>query len=129
MVGEILNHEIADPMLQLENRRIQSIGKATQERARNERPAIRRLCEAVANGCGHLSLPENAERVADTLVHWFESGACDGFNVAAPYLPGFLDNFVDLVVPILQDRGVFRSEYEGATLRENLALEYQQSWL
>jgi len=48
--------------------------------------------------------------------------ACDGFNVMFPYLPGGLDDFVDKVVPELQRRGIFRLEYEGATLRENLDL-------
>ena len=50
------------------------------------------------------------------------TGACDGFNVMFPYVPGGLDDFVDMVVPELQRRGLFRKEYEGQTLRENLGL-------
>lgn len=53
---------------------------------------------------------------------WFENGACDGFNVMPPVLPQSLNEFVDLVVPELQKRGLFRTAYEGTTLRENLGL-------
>ena len=52
----------------------------------------------------------------------FVKDAADGFNIMPPYLPGGLDEFVELVVPILRQRGLFRSEYEGTTLRENLGL-------
>jgi FMN-dependent oxidoreductase (nitrilotriacetate monooxygenase family) len=61
------------------------------------------------------------ERVADLLQYWFEERACDGF-VLLEQLPGQLDMFVDNVVPILQRRGLFREEYEGATFRENLGV-------
>jgi alkanesulfonate monooxygenase SsuD/methylene tetrahydromethanopterin reductase-like flavin-dependent oxidoreductase (luciferase family) len=61
-----------------------------------------------------------ATQVADKLQEWFEAGGADGFNVMPPYLPGALDDFVEHVVPELQRRGVFRTEYEGSTLRENL---------
>jgi alkanesulfonate monooxygenase len=56
------------------------------------------------------------------MQEWLESRACDGFNVMFPYLPGGLDDFVDRVVPELQRRGLFRRDYEGATLREHLGL-------
>ncbi len=58
--------------------------------------------------------------MADTLEHWFREGAADGFNVMPPFFPAGLTDFVDLVVPILQDRGLFRREYAGATLRGHL---------
>ena len=53
---------------------------------------------------------------------WLLGDACDGFNIMFPFLPQGLDDFVDLVVPELQRRGIFRRHYEGATLRENLGL-------
>lgn len=62
------------------------------------------------------------ERVADGFEHWFRSGACDGFMISAPYQPGGFEDVVRLVVPELQKRGLFRTRYEGATLRENLGL-------
>ncbi|MGY3611018.1 MULTISPECIES: LLM class flavin-dependent oxidoreductase [unclassified Bradyrhizobium] len=61
------------------------------------------------------------ERIADELQKWFENGACDGFMVGE-FLPGQLRNFVEKVVPILQERGLSRKEYEGSTLREHLGL-------
>ena len=60
--------------------------------------------------------------VADGLEAWFREGACDGFMVSAPYQPGGFEDFVRLVVPELQRRGLFRTEYSGASLRENLGL-------
>ena len=60
--------------------------------------------------------------VADRLQEWFEAGACDGFMVQMPYLPGGIEDFARLVVPELQQRGLFRREYEGVTLRDHLGL-------
>jgi len=56
------------------------------------------------------------------LNHTFINGAADGFNIMPPILPTGLDEFVNLVVPVLQKRGLFRTEYKGSTLRENLGL-------
>jgi len=60
--------------------------------------------------------------IADVMQEWFEGAACDGFNVTPATLPGGGEDFVDMVVPELQRRGLFRTEYEGRTLRENLGL-------
>jgi alkanesulfonate monooxygenase len=62
------------------------------------------------------------QMIADQMQEWLETGGSDGFNIMFPYLPGGLDDFVNLVVPELQRRGIFRTEYEGKTLRENLGL-------
>jgi hypothetical protein len=63
------------------------------------------------------------EQVADQLELWFREKAADGFNVMPPYFPGGLTDFVDDVVPILQKRGLFRTDYDGTTLRDHLGLE------
>ena len=63
-----------------------------------------------------------AEQVADTMQEWFESGACDGFMLSGAVLPQGFDDFVDHVLPILKERGLFRTEYEADTLRGNLGL-------
>jgi hypothetical protein len=63
------------------------------------------------------------EQIADEIQEWFTGGAADGFNVMPPLLPSGLADFVDHVVPELQIRGLFRTEYEGRTLRENYGLE------
>jgi FMN-dependent oxidoreductase (nitrilotriacetate monooxygenase family) len=62
------------------------------------------------------------EQIADAIQEWFDNGAADGFNIMPPILPTGLTDFIDQVVPILQRRGLFRTEYEGSTLRENLGL-------
>lgn len=65
----------------------------------------------------------SAVDVADYVEHWVMEEACDGFLISFPVLPSTLSRFVDEVVPQLQRRGIFRTEYTGATLRENLGLQ------
>ena len=60
--------------------------------------------------------------IADEMEQWLFEEGCDGFNIMFPYVPEGLEDFVDKVVPELQRRGLFRREYEGKTLRENLGL-------
>lgn len=84
--------------------------------------SIRKLYQHIAGARGHREILGTPESIADQLQEWFENGAADGFNIMPPYLPGGLEDFVDLVVPELQRRGLFRTEYEGNTLRDNLGL-------
>lgn len=72
---------------------------------------------------GHREIKGTPAQIANQMQEWFENGAADGFNVMPPYLPGGLDDFVDMVIPVLQERGLFRREYKGSTLRENLGLK------
>ena len=88
---------------------------------RREQPTVRQLLTTWSAG-GHRMLVGTPEQIADDFQHWFETGACDGFNVMFSSTPGGLDDFVELVVPELQRRGLFRTEYEGPTLRDNLGL-------
>jgi hypothetical protein len=67
------------------------------------------------------------EQIADTVEEWFTSGAADGFNVMPPYYPGGLEVFVETVVPILRERGFFRTEYQGRTLRDHFGLPRPES--
>ncbi len=60
--------------------------------------------------------------IADRMQQWFESRAADGFNVMPPFFPEGLEDFTQMVVPILQERGLFRTQYDGSTLREHLGL-------
>lgn len=84
---------------------------------------IRQLYERIGTARGHWSIRGTASQVADQLQEWFEGGAADGFNLMPPTLPGGLDDFTRLVVPELQRRGLFRTEYTGRTLREHLGLQ------
>lgn len=88
---------------------------------RRENPTIRQLFRKLTAG-GHRILIGTPGSIADDFQHWFEQGAADGFNIMFTHLPGGVDDFVDLVVPELQRRGLVRSDYEGTTLRENLGL-------
>ncbi|ELS34291.1 FMN-dependent oxidoreductase, nitrilotriacetate monooxygenase family [Pseudanabaena biceps PCC 7429] len=90
--------------------------------ARRENLTIRQLYQWIAGARGHYQLVGTPEQIADHLEEWFVNDAADGFNIMPPYLPSGLEEFVDLVIPILQERGLFRTEYEGKTLRENLGL-------
>lgn len=85
---------------------------------------IRQLYQWVASARGHFTIVGTPETIVDTLQEWFENEAADGFNILPPWLPTGLNDFVDLVIPELQKRGLFRTAYEGRTLRENLGLPY-----
>ncbi len=91
------------------------------ELARREKLTVRQLAQLVG-GYGGLQMIGTPAMIADQMEEWLTTEACDGFNVMFPYVPGGLDDFVDHVVPELQRRGIFRRDYEGRTLRENLGL-------
>jgi FMN-dependent oxidoreductase (nitrilotriacetate monooxygenase family) len=90
--------------------------------ARRERLTVRQLIGRLGGGRGHRTFAGTPEQVADALQHWFEHGAADGFNIMPPVFPSGLERFVEHVVPILQKRGLFRTEYKGSTLREHYGL-------
>jgi FMN-dependent oxidoreductase (nitrilotriacetate monooxygenase family) len=90
--------------------------------ARREQLTIRQLIERLAGGRGHRVLAGTPEQVADQLELWVENGAADGFNIMPATLPQGLTDFVDQVVPELQRRGLFRTEYTGTTLRDHYGL-------
>jgi FMN-dependent oxidoreductase (nitrilotriacetate monooxygenase family) len=91
--------------------------------ARREKLTVRELIGRLGGGRGHRTFTGTPVQVADAIQEWFESGAADGFNIMPPVLPSGLEAFVDHVVPILQGRGLFRTEYTGRTLREHYGLE------
>jgi FMN-dependent oxidoreductase (nitrilotriacetate monooxygenase family) len=90
-------------------------------RVKQQNPTIRQLYEEVA-GKGGFCLIGTAADIADVMQDWFEHNACDGFNITPTHLPGGCEDFVEMVTPELQRRGLLRTEYEGATLREHLGL-------
>ncbi len=111
------------PELPLTDSGQQSRQKLLTELAGRENLSLAELGRKIAGGRGHYSLIGTPVQIADQLQEWFEQGAADGFNVLVPHLPGGLEDFADYIVPELQRRGLFRTEYEGSTLRENLGLE------
>ncbi|MGW5387427.1 LLM class flavin-dependent oxidoreductase [Nocardia sp. NPDC003963] len=100
----------------------QSRYQLVKDLAAREALTVRKLIAALGGGRGHRTLAGTPRQIADDLQEWFEAGAADGFNVMPPYLPGGLNDFVDRVVPILQARGLFRTEYTETTLRGHYGL-------
>ncbi len=110
------------PLDALGPQEVRSISQRLVERVRGEKLTIRQLYEHVA-GMGGFCLIGTAADIVDVMQDWFEQEACDGFNITPTHLPAGCEDFVDLVVPELQRRGLFRTEYEGRTLRQNLGLK------
>jgi FMN-dependent oxidoreductase (nitrilotriacetate monooxygenase family) len=99
-----------------------SFARVLLNKARREGMRLRDVYNLLAAARGHWVLCGSAEEVADTLEEWFRGDAADGFNIMPSHLAGGLEDFVDLVVPILQARGLFRTAYAGTTLRSHLGL-------
>ena len=103
--------------------------RAMLAKALRDRMTWRDLFNLTGAARGHWVICGTPETIADTLQQWFEDRACDGFNILPAYFPGAFDDFVDMVVPILQERGLFRGEYSGTTLRDHLGLARPRSRL
>jgi FMN-dependent oxidoreductase (nitrilotriacetate monooxygenase family) len=86
------------------------------------RLTLRQMFDHISTSVGNLVLIGTPAQVVDVMEKWVNEQGADGFNFSPHYLPGGLDDFVELVVPELQQRGLLRREYEGTTLRENLGL-------
>jgi alkanesulfonate monooxygenase len=100
-------------------------GRSSRERvvtlAQRENLTIRQLAQRVGS-YGGLAFVGTPQTIANEMEQWLTEEGSDGFNIMFPFLPEGLNDFVDKVVPELQRRGLFRKEYEGKTLRENLGL-------
>jgi FMN-dependent oxidoreductase (nitrilotriacetate monooxygenase family) len=100
-----------------------SFAKVMLAKARRENMTLRDIYNLTAAARGHWVLSGSAESIADSLQQWFDEYAADGFNVMPPYFHEGFEDFVHLVVPILQERGLFRTDYNGTTLRDHLGLK------
>ena len=104
--------------------------KAIRRQAYDNGWTIRNVYERFAGSRGKLTMIGSYKSVADTMEQWFSNGACDGFIFLPPYLPGGLDELVDLLIPELQSRGLAPTRYEGDTLREHMGLRRPTSrWM
>jgi alkanesulfonate monooxygenase len=125
MLGKVnlSDYPLDEPLPDLpETNLVKSRQKMLFDLARRENLTIRQLYLWVAGARGHWQILGSPKQIADQLEDWFVNGGADGFNIMPPYLPDSLDEFVELVIPELQHRELFRTEYEGRTLRENLGL-------
>jgi alkanesulfonate monooxygenase SsuD/methylene tetrahydromethanopterin reductase-like flavin-dependent oxidoreductase (luciferase family) len=110
------------PDLSAETNAIASFRKSIAAMAKRDNLTIRQTYQRVLPSMGHTVFKGSAKQVADEMEDWYTSKACDGFNVLVPVLPRGLTDFVDLVVPELQRRKLFRTEYQGRNLREVMGL-------
>src|SRR5262249_44243220 len=120
--GDLSGYPLDGPLPDgaLGSHEMRSVSALLVERLKREKPTIRELYLKVGlTGSARIGTPTD---IADTMQEWFEGAACDGFNITPATLPGGGEDFVEMVVPELQRRGLFRTEYEGRTLRENLGL-------
>jgi len=117
---DFTQYDLDGPFPELTNVVLNSTAERFYARARQEKLSIRRLAQELATP--RSEFVGTPDQVADRIQAWFDGGVADGFMLFET-LPGQLDLFIDLVVPILQARGIFRTDYEGATLRENLGLD------
>jgi FMN-dependent oxidoreductase (nitrilotriacetate monooxygenase family) len=101
---------------------LQGIRDRVLRAAANKNPTVREFIEISGRGRVHNPIVGGPKEVADALEQWFAAPACDGFVLSATHVPGAYEDFVRFVVPELQRRGLFRKDFSGATLRENLEL-------
>jgi FMN-dependent oxidoreductase (nitrilotriacetate monooxygenase family) len=94
---------------------------------RRDKPTLRQLLAYMAGARGHFTMAGTPEQVAGLIEDWFAEGAADGFNIMPPVLPAMLDAFTAEVIPVLQRRGLFRTEYRGTRLREHYGLPWPSS--
>ncbi|HTC09479.1 MAG TPA: NtaA/DmoA family FMN-dependent monooxygenase [Acetobacteraceae bacterium] len=115
MTNDMMEHRISgrEPEMTL----------ALIKRANDEKLTLRQLFDVMMCGFWSLGVIGTPKIVADMMEEWFTTGAADGFNIQPPWMPQGAEDFVSMVIPELQRRGLFRTEYEGKTLRENLGLK------
>ncbi|MGV2126810.1 LLM class flavin-dependent oxidoreductase [Agrobacterium vitis] len=128
LLEERIGHSLADydpdgplPDLPISDQ-LRSRAELLTALARRENLTIRQLALRVAAGRGHHIVLGTPEDIADRMQQWFETRAADGFNIMPPFFPEGLEDFTRLVVPILQERGLFRTDYSGVTLRDHLGV-------
>ncbi|MCI2419760.1 LLM class flavin-dependent oxidoreductase [Saccharopolyspora sp. K220] len=105
----------------------QTFYRVVREIIDRDRPPLGRLLKKLSGGGGHRIVVGTPEQIADDIETWFRAGAADGFNVMPDVLPSGFDDFADHVIPELRSRGLFRTEYDGTTLREHLGLDLRRS--
>ena len=121
-MGDLSGHALDSPVPEPNDPKVRSIAKNLLALARRENLTIRQLYTTIAAGFGSRVLVGTASQVADEMQSWVEAGAADGFNICPAALPIGLEDFAASVIPELQRRGLFRTEYEGTTLRSHLGL-------
>ena len=123
LFGDLSGYPLDEPLPDIVlNGPIKSIASTMARQAKEKGMTIRQLYTFLSGGAAHQQIVGSPARIADHMQEWFEGRACDGFNLMIPYYPDGLTEVIDLLLPELRRRGLFREEYSGRTLRENLGL-------
>jgi alkanesulfonate monooxygenase SsuD/methylene tetrahydromethanopterin reductase-like flavin-dependent oxidoreductase (luciferase family) len=120
--GDLSRYPLDGPVPEPVNAKVRSIAYNMWNLAQRENLTIRQFYQKKSAGSGGLLLKGTPQDVADTMEQWLAEEAADGFNLTPTHLPHGAEDFVELVVPELRRRGLFRTEYESTTLRGNLGL-------
>ncbi len=121
-MGDLSAYDVDGPVPEPVSPQVRSIAKGLLDLAKRENLTIRQLYTKIAAGFGTRLFVGTAADLVDEMQEWVEGGAADGFNICPAVLPMDLDDFNELVMPELRRRFMFRTEYEGTTLRQNLGL-------
>ena len=121
---DLTGYDVDGPLPELPpNKVVSTRAQLFAEIGRRENLTIRDLYRRVAGARGHYEIIGTPDSIADMMEQWVRERGCDGFNIMPPVFPSSLEDFIELVIPELQRRGLYRTKYEGATLRENLGIE------
>jgi FMN-dependent oxidoreductase (nitrilotriacetate monooxygenase family) len=127
-LGDLSAHDLDGPLPEPDagDLRDHSRGRMFLEIARRDNLSIRQLYLSIAGGNGHRTVIGTPADIVDAMEEWFQGGGADGFNLLPTWLPGGLEEVVEMVIPEMQRRGLYRTAYEGKTLRENLGLAWPE---
>lgn len=121
-MGDLSAYPLDGPVPEPNDPKVRSIANNLLKLARRDNLTIRQLYTTIAAGFGSRIVIGTPTQIADEMEAWVAAGAADGFNICPPALPMGLEEFAAMVVPELQRRGMFRTEYKGSTLREHLGV-------
>ncbi|PZR12988.1 MAG: nitrilotriacetate monooxygenase [Azospirillum brasilense] len=121
-MGDLSAYPLDGPVPEPNDPKVRSIAKNLLKLAQRDNLTIRQLYTTIAAGFGSRILIGTARQIADEMEAWVEAEAADGFNICPAALPVGLEDFAAQVVPELQRRGMFRTEYAARTLRGNLGV-------
>jgi len=126
-MGDLSKYPIDGPVPAPNDPQHRSRAKVLLDLAERNNWTIRDLYLAVSMGRGHRTVIGTPSQVVDAMQEWVDGRGADGFNIIPATLPGGIEDFVELVVPEMQNRGIYRTEYEGRTFRENLGVPHPPS--
>jgi FMN-dependent oxidoreductase (nitrilotriacetate monooxygenase family) len=121
-MGDLSAYPLDGPVPDSVDPLVKSMARGLLAMARRDNLTIRQLYTTIAAGFGGRVLVGTPGEIVDSMQEWVEAGAADGFNLCPPVLPLGLDEFVEMVLPEMRARGLFRTEYSGPTLRDHLGL-------